>query len=138
MANKSILEYLRETPYNTNVNVVKGMIGNSGDGEKSEAKITIMIGENDNLYLSEEDITFLQSLPPVYNINQYNIYVYLSGSDIRLLGLLETVMSDRGQPTNYLYTGQIIVDFYNNTFNKSVNNCFIIDTSNNYSVIKVN
>lgn len=30
MANKDILEYLRETPRNTNVNVVKGMIGNSG------------------------------------------------------------------------------------------------------------
>lgn len=33
MANNDILQYLRETPHNTNVNVVKGMIGNeSGSG----------------------------------------------------------------------------------------------------------
>lgn len=33
MANKDILQYLRKTPHNTNVNVVKGMIGNeSGSG----------------------------------------------------------------------------------------------------------
>ena len=33
MANNDILQYLRKTPHNTNVNVVKGMIGNeSGSG----------------------------------------------------------------------------------------------------------
>lgn len=33
MANTDILQYLRKTPHNTNVNVVKGMIGNeSGSG----------------------------------------------------------------------------------------------------------
>ena len=33
MLNKDVLQYLRETPHNTNVNVVKGMVGNgSGSG----------------------------------------------------------------------------------------------------------
>ena len=32
MANNDILQYLRETPHNTNVNVVKGMIGNESGG----------------------------------------------------------------------------------------------------------
>ena len=33
MANNDILQYLRKTPHNTNVNVVKGMLGNeSGSG----------------------------------------------------------------------------------------------------------
>ena len=30
MSQENILEYLRKTPHNTNVNVVKGMIGNTG------------------------------------------------------------------------------------------------------------
>ena len=46
MANKDILQYLRETPHNTNVNVVKGMMENgSGDGESeiSYPKIFIQV-----------------------------------------------------------------------------------------------
>ena len=47
MANKDILQYLRETPHNTNVNVVKGMIG-SGSGSGAIEMETVF----------EDDITF--------------------------------------------------------------------------------
>ena len=47
MANNDILQYLRKTPHNTNVNVVKGMIGN-GSGSGAIEMTTVF----------DEDITF--------------------------------------------------------------------------------
>ena len=40
MAQTDILEYLRKTPHNTNVNVVKTMLDNSGGGRASTLMIT--------------------------------------------------------------------------------------------------
>ena len=51
MANKDILQYLRETPHNTNVNVVKGMIGN-GSGSGTIEMETVF---EDDISLTYED-----------------------------------------------------------------------------------
>ena len=44
MAQTDILEYIRKTPYNSNVNVIKGMLNSSGSGDSSDlntAEVTI-------------------------------------------------------------------------------------------------
>ena len=45
MAQTSVLDYIRHTPNNSNVNVVKGMLGNSdgGNSDWSTAEVTINI-----------------------------------------------------------------------------------------------
>ena len=52
MANNDILQYLRKTPHNTNVNVVKGMIGNESGGGAIEMTTVF-----------DEDITFTDYVP---------------------------------------------------------------------------
>ena len=55
MANKDILQYLRKTPHNTNVNVVKGMIGNNSNSPIEIS--TIFEGDvtDDSVYIVEND-----------------------------------------------------------------------------------
>ena len=52
MSNNDILQYLRKTPHNTNVNVVKGMIGNESGSEAIEMET-----------IFEDDITFTNYTP---------------------------------------------------------------------------
>ena len=56
MANNDILQYLRKTPHNTNVNVVKGMIGN--ESESGAVEMTTVF---------DEDITFTYNQGNTYN-----------------------------------------------------------------------
>ena len=53
MANNDILQYLRKTPHNTNVNVVKGMIGNESGGGAIEMET--VFDEDITLTYTESD-----------------------------------------------------------------------------------
>ena len=54
MANNDILQYLRKTPHNTNVNVVKGMIGNESGGA---IEMETVFDEDITLTYKESDYT---------------------------------------------------------------------------------
>lgn len=53
MSQENILDYLRQTPHNTNVNVVKGMIGNTGGSDDSnDVSIATVICDGCGDYIS--------------------------------------------------------------------------------------
>lgn len=53
MSQTNILEYLRKTPHNTNVNVVKGMIGNTGSSDGlSDVSIATVICDGCGEYIN--------------------------------------------------------------------------------------
>ena len=67
MAQKDVLDYIRQTPHNSNVNVVKGMLngldggGDEGSGEFSTAKVTFI----NNLGVPRSfAVPVIQSVPP--------------------------------------------------------------------------
>ena len=67
MSQENILEYLRRTPHNTNVNVVKGMIGSNDNSEDSNNYLVVYTRDSANF-----TIEYL-------NINDTIIFPELSG-----------------------------------------------------------
>ena len=69
MAQTDILEYIRKTPHNSNVNVVKGMLnaegGGGGDSDLSTATVTYDNQAGARFYLSTADEGDGMSIPAI-------------------------------------------------------------------------
>lgn len=102
MANNDILQYLRKTPHNTNVNVVKGMIGN-GSGSGAIEMETIF----------DEDITFTYQTGSQYRAT--NVNWYKDDTISMLEGYLKITLDDieaRGVSiVSYVYINNEYVEF---------------------------
>ena len=80
MANNDILQYLRETPHNTNVNVVKGMIGNGNGSGSDSNKVTIYEGEitTTTIFSSMSGTANAAPIPSKMLISNVNSQVYIN------------------------------------------------------------
>lgn len=84
MANKDILQYLRETPHNTNVNVVKTMLGDAGSGS-SDGTILIYEGQlrTTQTYSSMSGAAYSASIPSAVLISPFipKVHITFDGKD---------------------------------------------------------
>lgn len=87
MANNDILQYLRKTPHNTNVNVVKGMLGNeSGSGA---IEITTVFDEDITLYASERQYLPVAGMYDSTDTIEVNVgYLRFTWDDITFAGFV--------------------------------------------------
>ena len=86
MANNDILQYLRKTPHNTNVNVVKGMIGNEG-GRAIEME-TVFEDDIVFTYRAGHD-TYYNATGNYSTINSIKVpygYLWITLDDIVMIG----------------------------------------------------
>ena len=118
MANNDILQYLRETPHNTNVNVVKGMIG-SGSGSGAIEMTTIF----------DEDISLSYQTGSQY----VKAMGHYSSNAIQLLsGYLKITFDD------ITFTGAGSGTQNSNTFDGAPNPLQLFSTSNIYNIAMFN
>ena len=121
MANNDILQYLRKTPHNTNVNVVKGMIGNESGGGAIEMTtvfdedITLTFEQPQYLpprgaYLSNITVNVSEVFLKITYDNDIILYGYADESkNFNITKSTESIDIDIAQNTsNTTYSGPII------------------------------
>ena len=112
MAQQDVLDYIRKTPHNSNVNVVKGMLnfedGGGGSSDFSTAEVTVINNNSENSASINTDPVNEQHNSFFYNKTDGYFYV----DDIEI-NIGETITLDYVFLGNYVHVSKISALTYN-------------------------